>query len=134
MVSDISVMYVSSAVAGVYDGKIIGEGELRVGLCLHAHLRCACVLFPQTCLTRDELHSLPPIHAGVPITSQYPYLFFRRDLFQRWNLTIPNTWKEFVELSVRMNGTGGWGGPGSLVSVLLQLLSAVVGAGDAGSG
>lgn len=31
---------------------------------------------------------------GIPLSAQTPLLTYRRDVFQRYNLTVPATWEE----------------------------------------
>lgn len=46
-------------------------------------------------------------HCGMlpPPPCCRPYLYYRKDIFQRYSLSVPQTWEEFVSLALRMNST-----------------------------
>ncbi len=64
--------------------------------------------------------------------STYPYhLAYRRDLFQRYNLTVPSTWRELAQFAREKNGTAGmhafcglWGPCFQLHMVLIRSMMA----------
>ncbi|GIL92890.1 hypothetical protein Vretifemale_20376, partial [Volvox reticuliferus] len=42
---------------------------------------------------------------GVPLDGDLLLMYYRRDLFDRYKLSVPVTWEEFAELARKMNGT-----------------------------
>ncbi|GLI65577.1 hypothetical protein VaNZ11_009149 [Volvox africanus] len=42
---------------------------------------------------------------GLPLDGDLLLMYYRRDLFERYNLSVPATWEEFAELAGKMNGT-----------------------------
>lgn len=46
---------------------------------------------------------------SLPLLDYGAYLFYRRDLFQRLNISVPNTWGQMLELAAAWNGEAGAG-------------------------
>jgi ABC-type glycerol-3-phosphate transport system substrate-binding protein len=42
---------------------------------------------------------------GIPLDGDILLLYYRRDLFAKHGLTVPQTWDDMLELASRMNGT-----------------------------
>lgn len=57
-----------------------------------------------------QLRDVGLIYGGkvvaLPVQSYSYVLYYRLDLFERFNLTVPTTWRQMLDLVIRMNGTG----------------------------
>lgn len=80
----------------------------KISLCAWTMPMAACcavpAVLPHGCAFPSQTSNpilSPPVCLFTPTC-----LPLWQDLFERWNLTVPNTWQEFVELAMRMNGTG----------------------------
>jgi ABC-type glycerol-3-phosphate transport system substrate-binding protein len=44
---------------------------------------------------------------GLPVGALGYHLYYRKDVFAQYNLTLPRTWQELVDYSRAYNGTAG---------------------------
>ncbi|GLI71278.1 hypothetical protein VaNZ11_016406 [Volvox africanus] len=59
---------------------------------------------------------------AIPLDGDLMLMYYRRDLFLRYNLSVPVTWDEFVQLAEQMNGTDTDGdGVGDLYGACLDI-------------
>jgi multiple sugar transport system substrate-binding protein len=42
---------------------------------------------------------------GIPLDGDMLLLYYRRDLFERFRLALPETWDDMLALATHMNGT-----------------------------